>query len=64
MTTLQYKLHLAEVIVDHLAPIREKTMYLLGHKDHLEAVLRQGCERAMVIADETVRQVDRVVGIV
>lgn len=63
METAQYKLLLADVIVNHFAPIRQKTMDLLKNKEHLEAILKKGSDRAQVIAAETLNEVKSVVGL-
>ena len=63
LDTGQYKLVLADVVVEHFAPIRSQTNYLMEHKDHLEAVLKKGADRAKAIADETLQQSYSAVGL-
>ena len=63
METARYKLLLADVIINHFAPIRQKTMDLLQNKDHLEAILKKGSGRAQVIAAQTLDEVKSVVGL-
>ena len=58
------KKDLAEVVVDALTPIRDRTLELLADQAHLTAVLAQGAERARSVADATLRDVYRQVGFV
>ena len=63
LETGKYKLHLAQVLNDHLAPIREHSEYLLNNKDHLESVLRLGEDAAKSIAGQTMIEVSKLVGL-
>ena len=64
MDTLAYKLMLAQLLTEKLAPIREESEYLLNNKDHLEAVLRQGEHAAREIASRTIDEVSKLVGFI
>ncbi len=56
-----FKKELAEVIVDALAPIRERTEKMLAEEAELDRLLAEGAARARAVASETMRQVrDRV----
>ena len=63
MDTGKYKILLTDIIIDHFAPIREETTYLLKNKDHLEAILSKGAERARHIAADTMREVNQTIGL-
>lgn len=63
LDTGRYKLRLAEVIVENLKPIREKILYFDANKDHLENILEQGSDKARFIAEETLSEVKRIVGL-
>jgi tryptophanyl-tRNA synthetase len=56
-----FKKELAEVVVDALAPIRERTEKMLADEAELDRLLAEGAARARAVASETMRQVrDRV----
>ena len=61
--TGEYKLLLAEVVIEHFKPIRERTNYLLENKDHLQAVLEKGSQSAREIAQVTLQKAYEAVGI-
>ena len=63
MDTGQYKLYLADILIEHLSPIREKTKDLLENKDHIEAILIDGADRARLIAAQTLKEVNKAVGL-
>jgi tryptophanyl-tRNA synthetase len=55
------KRDLAEAFVEAFAPFREQTLALLADRASLESLLREGAERARVVAAATLQQVyDRV----
>lgn len=57
----QLKVALADLAVEKLSPVRERTLELMDDKAQLAAILDQGAAKAGAIADETVRQAfDRV----
>ncbi len=58
----QYKVRLAEVINEHLKPIRDRISYYDSHREHLESILDRGAERAKFLAGETMESVRRLVG--
>ncbi len=59
-----FKLKVGEAVAEYLKPIREKHAYLMGHKDYLESVMKNGAETASRIANKTLSKVYRKVGFV
>ncbi len=51
------KTELADVVVEHLTPIRERAVELLGDKAQLDALLAVGAEKANEIAEQTLAKV-------
>lgn len=58
------KKDLADVVVDFVAPFRERTLELLDDQDHLMQVLAQGAATAGAVAEATLRDVYQRVGFV
>ena len=58
----QFKPLLAETMVEALRPIQEKYAELLGDRGFLEATLKQGNEKARVIATATLTKVKDALG--
>ena len=63
MTTAKYKLHLADVVIDRMETIRTKFKQLQREPDYLEAVLKEGADRATEMAEETMVEVRKAVGL-
>ncbi|MCS7030966.1 MAG: tryptophan--tRNA ligase [Gloeomargarita sp. SKYG116] len=59
----EFKPLLAEVIIEHLRPIQTKYAELMNAQDYLRQVLREGRERAHQIAQATLAQVQKAMGI-
>ena len=57
-----FKPAVAEVVVDHLRPIREEADRLIKDKAYLENVYKDGAERASYVANKTLRKVYKKVG--
>jgi len=57
-----FKPKLAEVAVEHLAPISSKMRELLQSPDYIDKVLARGVERAQSIAGKTMKEVKDLVG--
>ncbi len=57
-----FKDALAALIIDSLRPIAAETNRLLADPAHVDAVLRDGAERAAAIADPIVAETERLVG--
>ncbi|RLV50025.1 tryptophan--tRNA ligase [Nocardioides mangrovicus] len=53
---------LAEVVVEFVTPFRDRTLELLEDRTALDAILRDGAERAAAVADTTLAQVYERVG--
>lgn len=62
LDTAAYKGLLAEVLVQRLAPVRQRLLRLKAERPHLEAVLEEGRRRAGELAAPTLQQVRRLVG--
>ena len=61
--TGQYKLIVAEAIIEHFKPINQNISYLLKNKDHLEHLLSKGSDRATELAHITLTEVQNAVGL-
>ena len=59
---VKFKPALADMLVAHLAPIADETRRLLADTAHVDAVLRDGAERAAGLADPIVAEVMKLVG--
>lgn len=57
-----FKQDTAEIVAEGLRPVREKTKELLSDKTYLEAVYREGAEKAEAIARKTLRKVHKKIG--
>lgn len=57
-----FKPAVAEVVIDTLAPIREEAERLMKDKAYLNAVCRDGAERASYVANKTLNKVYKKVG--
>jgi tryptophanyl-tRNA synthetase len=56
-----FKGDLADAVVDFVTPFRDRTLALLDDRAQLDAILRDGCERANAVAERTLSDVyDRV----
>lgn len=60
--TGQFKLRLADVLIDKFSEARTKYEQLISHKDYLEEVLKMGELKARPIAADTVRVVKHLLG--
>ncbi|RAE62234.1 tryptophan--tRNA ligase, partial [Burkholderia multivorans] len=58
------KVDLAEVAVEALAPMRERTTELLADRAQLQRLLDAGAEKANAIAEVTLREVYDKVGFI
>lgn len=59
-----YKSRVAEALIEHLRPLRERINYYVDNKDHLETVFGAGEDTAREIAQETMAQARRAVGLI
>ena len=58
-----FKTAVAEAVIDHLAPVRERYEALRGDEAALEAVFAEGAERARAMAGETLADVRDAMGV-
>lgn len=61
--TGKYKFKVAEALIEHLNPIREKIEDYLKHPEFLEQILSEGGEKASFIAEATLAEVKEKVGL-
>lgn len=59
-----FKSSVAEVVIEELRPIREKTQYLIKNKDYLEEIYAKGALEAEKAARKTLRKVYKKVGFI
>ncbi len=59
----ELKRDLAELVVEKLAPIRERYTELMADPDQLDALMARGADRARAIADPVLARVKRAVGL-
>jgi tryptophanyl-tRNA synthetase len=59
-----FKMAVAEVVVEHLKPIREKALGLLEDETELIKILHDGASRAKVTANKTLTQTYKALGLV
>uniref|UniRef100_A0A8W8JMG4 tryptophan--tRNA ligase n=1 Tax=Magallana gigas TaxID=29159 RepID=A0A8W8JMG4_MAGGI len=64
LTTAEYKMLLADIVINEIQPIRERILWLLSDKSHLQNVLYQGQEVASVIAEDTLKDVKKLIGFI
>ena len=57
-----FKPAVAEVVIDHLRPIREEADRLIKDKAYLDGVYKDGADRASYVANKTLRKVYKKVG--
>jgi tryptophanyl-tRNA synthetase len=60
----EFKPALADLAVEKLAPINAEMRRLMADPGHVDAILKQGAERARAIADETLREVRGIIGFI
>jgi tryptophanyl-tRNA synthetase len=59
----EFKVAVAEAVVEYLAPVRERYRQLRADEGKLEAILREGAERAQAIAAQTLADVRERMGV-
>ena len=64
LDTLQYKMLVADVIIEGTSKIRKKLADLMQNKDYLENIIQMGNDKARQIAEETYKEVIHRVGFV
>lgn len=63
LDTGQYKLVVAEAVIEHLKPIQKEIKYLMDDPLYLSQILKSGSEKASDIAYKTMVQVKEAVGL-
>lgn len=58
-----FKVEVAEVILETLKPIRERALYLLNDVTELERLLAKGAEKARAVAEKTLLETYKAVGL-
>ncbi|XCD43172.1 tryptophan--tRNA ligase [Candidatus Liberibacter asiaticus] len=59
----QFKLALADAVIDEFVPISQKIQHLLKDKSYLDTILVEGANRARCRAQETMKYVNEIVGL-
>lgn len=59
----QFKKDLAEVLIETIEPIRNKTLELINNKDYLEKVTKEGRVSALAKAEVTLNKVKKALGL-
>lgn len=62
LNTGQYKQHVADALVEHLTPIRDRIERYMADPHYLAGVIEDGCEKAKATAEETLAEVKSKVG--
>ncbi|PIK56653.1 putative tryptophan--tRNA ligase, mitochondrial [Apostichopus japonicus] len=63
MTTAEYKMIVAKAVNERLAPVRERYFALMNDEDYLMDTLHKGAEKAKLVAENTLTEVKRCVGL-
>ena len=58
-----FKVAVAEAVIEMLRPFREKSEDLLKNKDYLDQLQRQGAEKAARVAERTMSKVYKKIGL-
>ena len=58
------KKELADLLVEKISPIGKNITDLMKDKRHLEAILKKGTEKANIIAEENLKKIREIVGLV
>lgn len=59
-----FKQELADVLIDHISPIREKVNQLIADEAYLMSVLQESSQRANEIASENMKKIKEIIGFV
>ncbi len=59
-----FKAAVAEVVIEYLRPVRERTQQLLTDPSHLQRILKTGAEKATAVADATLAKTYESIGLV
>ena len=58
------KTKLAEMLINEITPIGKEIKKLLDDKSHLKAILKEGSEKANIIAEENIKNIRDKVGLI
>ena len=58
------KTKLAELLVSEITPVGKEIKKLLGDNSHLEQILKKGREKANIIAEENLKNIREIVGLI
>ncbi|MDA9180761.1 tryptophan--tRNA ligase [Pelagibacteraceae bacterium] len=58
------KKRLTEVIIAEITPVGKEIQKLLDNKDHLKGILKKGSEKANIIAEENLKNIRDIVGLI
>ena len=57
------KMNLAQGVIEHFAPLRERRAEFENNPKHLDEIISAGCEKAKVLAAQTMEKVHQTMGI-
>jgi len=60
----KFKEDIAEAIVEELSPLQKKVKELLDDKSKLEEIYRKGAEKASIVANKTLRKMQKKIGFI
>ena len=58
------KKKLAEILIGEITPVGKEIQKLLEDKSHLEGILKKGSEKANIIAEENLKKIREIVGLI
>ena len=58
------KKKLSEILIEEITPVGKEITKLLNDKSHLKGILKKGAEKANIIAEENLRNVRDIVGLI
>ena len=58
------KTKLAEILISEITPVGKEIKKLLDDKSHLKQVLKKGSEKANIIAEENLKNIRDIVGLI
>ena len=58
------KKRLSEILIEEITPVGKEITKLLNDKSHLKGILKKGAEKANIIAEENLRNVRDIVGLI
>ena len=58
------KTKLAEILIEQITPIGKEIQKLLDDKAHLKEILNKGSEKANIIAEENLKNIRDIVGLI